>query len=73
MVSVRFLGPIKEESLKLDIANLKDLRAILHEKGQIKPWLAMSAVAINGVLVEDTNTPLKAGDEVVILPPVCGG
>ncbi|GMB94849.1 MoaD/ThiS family protein [Helicobacter heilmannii] len=73
MVSVHFLGPIKEESLKLDIANLKDLRAILHEKAQIKPWLAMSAVAINGVLVEDTNTPLKAGDEVVILPPVCGG
>ncbi|BCZ19746.1 Molybdopterin converting factor, subunit 1 MoaD [Helicobacter sp. NHP19-012] len=73
MVSVRFLGPIKEESLELDIANLKDLRAILHEKAQIKPWLAMSAVAINGVLVEDANTPLKAGDEVVILPPVCGG
>ncbi|BEG57889.1 Molybdopterin converting factor, subunit 1 MoaD [Helicobacter sp. NHP21005] len=73
MVSVHFLGPIKEESLELDIKDLQDLRQILHEKAQIKPWLAMSAVAINGVLVEDANTPLKAGDEVVILPPVCGG
>ncbi|BCZ18033.1 Molybdopterin converting factor, subunit 1 MoaD [Helicobacter sp. NHP19-003] len=73
MVSVRFLGPIKEESLELDIQNLQDLRAILHEKAQIKPWLAMSAIALNGVLVEDSNTPLRAGDEVVILPPVCGG
>ncbi|CRF41149.1 MoaD/ThiS family protein [Helicobacter ailurogastricus] len=73
MVSVRFLGPIKEESLELDITNLKGLRQILHEKAQVKPWLAMSAIALNGVLIEDINTPLKAGDEVVVLPPVCGG
>ncbi|BDQ29486.1 MoaD/ThiS family protein [Helicobacter ailurogastricus] len=73
MVSVRFLGPIKEESLELDITNLEGLRQILHAKAQVKPWLAMSAIALNGVLIEDINTPLKAGDEVVVLPPVCGG
>ena len=36
-------------------------------------WLEISAVAINDVLVADLNAPIKQGDKISLLPPVCGG
>lgn len=73
MVRVEFLGPIKEESMQLDIHDLHGLRAVLQQKESVSPWLPMSAVSVNDVLVEDLQTPLKDGDRVMVLPPVCGG
>ncbi|WP_104685918.1 MoaD/ThiS family protein [Helicobacter suis] len=73
MVYVKFLGPIKEETFEVEASNLEGLRQILHEKQNLHSWLSVSAIAINGELIEDIHTPLRAGDEVVFLPPVCGG
>ncbi|MDO7253552.1 MoaD/ThiS family protein [Helicobacter cappadocius] len=73
MISVEFLGPIGENKMELDVKNLTELKEKLQGIESIKKWLPMSALAINDVLVEDINTPLKDGDKVVILPPVCGG
>ncbi|WP_104753476.1 MoaD/ThiS family protein [Helicobacter salomonis] len=73
MISVEFLGPIPEEDMQLEIGDLGALKAILTQKESLRPWLPLSAIAINGVLVENIHTPLRDGDKVVILPPVCGG
>ncbi|PAF53515.1 molybdopterin synthase sulfur carrier subunit [Helicobacter sp. 13S00482-2] len=73
MVSVEFLGPIGEKKMELDVKNLVELKEKLNTIESVQKWLSMSALAINDVLVEDINTPLKDGDKVVILPPVCGG
>ncbi|WP_104750231.1 MoaD/ThiS family protein [Helicobacter cynogastricus] len=73
MVRVEFLGPIQEATLELEVSSLHALKEILAQKESLKPWLAMSAVALNGVLIDDLHTPLKAGDHIMLLPPVCGG
>ncbi|MFC3847697.1 MoaD/ThiS family protein [Helicobacter baculiformis] len=73
MISVEFLGPISEESMQLDISDLSALKTILAQKESLKSWLPLSAIAINGVLVDNIHTPLKHGDRVVLMPPVCGG
>ena len=73
MVRVEFLGPIKKDSLNLDIKNLNDLSKILKNDKDLVLWLDNSAVAVNDVLVNDKNHNLNSGDKVSILPPVCGG
>ncbi|WP_120945981.1 MULTISPECIES: MoaD/ThiS family protein [Helicobacter] len=73
MVSVEFLGPIAEESMQVDISDLGALKAILAQKESLKAWLPLSAIAINGILVDNIHAPLKHGDRVVLMPPVCGG
>jgi molybdopterin synthase sulfur carrier subunit len=73
MVRVEFLGPIQKEPLELEITNLKELAAILQETKEMSEWLQNSAVALNDTLVSSLDTPLKDGDKVSLLPPVCGG
>ncbi|PAF42316.1 MoaD/ThiS family protein [Helicobacter sp. 11S03491-1] len=73
MVSVEFLGPIGEQKMEFDISTLSELKAKLGEIQNIAKWLPMSALALNDVLIEDPDTPLKDGDKIVVLPPVCGG
>ena len=73
MVKVEFLGPIQKEPLELDITNLNELAKILQDDKEMSEWLANSAVAVNDTLVGSLNTPLKDGDKVALLPPVCGG
>ncbi|PIF04518.1 MAG: molybdopterin synthase sulfur carrier subunit [Arcobacter sp.] len=73
MITVEFLGPIAKEPLNLDITNLNQLSQILKKDDSLSIWLKNSACAINDVLVNDKNTPLKDGDRVTLLPPVCGG
>jgi len=73
MVRVEFLGPIQKEPLELDITNLNELAKILQDDKEMTKWLSNSAVAINDTLVSPLEAPLKDGDKISLLPPVCGG
>ena len=73
MVRVEFLGPIQKDALELDIQNLNELAKILQEDAQMTEWLENSAVAVNDTLVSSLEAPLKDGDKISLLPPVCGG
>ncbi len=46
---------------------------ILQEKEGLKEWLGVCAIALNDHLIDNLNTPLKEGDVISLLPPVCGG
>lgn len=59
--------------MQMEAATLSELGAKLQEKEELRAWLANSAIAVNDTLVSDKNMPLKDGDKVSILPPVCGG
>jgi len=73
MVRVEFLGPIAREPMRIDADSLAELSKILYEDEAIRPWLQKCAVAVNDTMVKDPKHPLKDGDKVSILPPVCGG
>jgi len=73
MVRVEFLGPIAREAVEVEAASLAELSKILYEDEAIRPWLQKCAVAVNDTMVKDPKHPLKEGDRVSILPPVCGG
>lgn len=72
-VKVEFLGPIGLEAKEFDVTNLQELRSELQKIEALSEWLKLSAVALNDEIIEDLNTPLKDGDRLVLLPPVCGG
>ena len=73
MVRVEFLGPIQKEALELDISNLNELATILQKDAEMSEWLTNCAVAVNDTLVSTLEAPLKDGDKISLLPPVCGG
>jgi molybdopterin synthase sulfur carrier subunit len=73
MVTVDFLGPIRKQSLELDIANLDELAKILQDDSEVSEWLDTCAVAVNDTLVSSLEVALSDGDKVSLLPPVCGG
>ena len=73
MIRVEFLGPIQKEALELDISNLNELATILQEDAEMAEWLENCAVAVNDTLVSSLEAPLKDGDKISLLPPVCGG
>jgi molybdopterin synthase sulfur carrier subunit len=73
MVRVEFLGPIQKEALELEIDNLNELALILQDDKEMSEWLQNSAVAVNDTLVSSLEAPLKDGDKISLLPPVCGG
>ena len=73
MVRVEFLGPIQKEALELEINNLNELAQILQDDKELSEWLQNSAVAVNDTLVSSLEAPLKDGDKISLLPPVCGG
>ncbi len=73
MVRIEFLGPIAKEPKELDITNLNQLSELLKADESLKEWLECSAVAVNDTLVQTKDYPLKNGDKVSLLPPVCGG
>lgn len=73
MVKVEFLGPIARESMELEAESLAELSKRLSAEESIRPWLQKCAVAVNDVMVKDPDHPLRDGDRVSILPPVCGG
>ncbi len=73
MIRVEFLGPIQKPTLELDISNLNELATILQEDAEMSEWLQNCAVAVNDTLVSSLEAPLKDGDKISLLPPVCGG
>ena len=73
MVRVEFLGPIQKEALEVSITNLSELATMLQDDETVKEWLANSAVAVNDNIVNTRDYPLKDGDKISLLPPVCGG
>lgn len=73
MVHVEFLGPINKPPMELEINTLAELRSLLSEDSSIQEWLENSAVAVNDTIIKDVKHPLKDGDKVSLLPPVCGG
>ncbi len=73
MIRVEFLGPIQKPTLELDIKNLNELATILQEDAQMSEWLQNCAVAVNDAIVSSLEAPLKDGDKISLLPPVCGG
>ena len=73
MVRIEFLGPIQKEPLQLEAATLQEVADQLGKDESLKEWLANCAVAVNDTLVASLETPLKSGDKISLLPPVCGG
>jgi molybdopterin synthase sulfur carrier subunit len=73
MVTVEFLGPIGKAPVEMDASTLADVAKKLKEDADLAAWLSKCAVALNDTMVNDLTTPLKDGDKVSILPPVCGG
>ena len=73
MVEIEFLGPIKMENLKLEAANLSEVKEKLGEYEELGEWLKICAVAVNDEIVSSLDALLKDGDKISILPPVCGG
>ena len=73
MIRVEFLGPIQKDALELEIANLSELAKILQKTPEMAEWLENSAIAVNDTLISSIDYPLKNGDKVSMLPPVCGG
>ncbi|MDD2904801.1 MAG: MoaD/ThiS family protein [Sulfurimonas sp.] len=73
MIQVEFLGPIQKEPLEVNITNLNELAKLLQNDAELTQWLENSAVAVNDALVSSLEHPLKDGDKVSLLPPVCGG
>lgn len=73
VVKVEFLGPIGKEPIEVGASSLSELADMLKDIDGISKWLEISAVAINDTMTYDPNAPLKDGDKVSILPPVCGG
>ncbi|MDD2828043.1 MAG: MoaD/ThiS family protein [Sulfuricurvum sp.] len=73
MVTIEFLGPIQKAPLTLDAASLHDVAKALKQDSEMAQWLESCAVAVNDTLVASLDTPLKSGDKVSLLPPVCGG
>lgn len=73
MVIVEFLGPIGKAPMEVDVKSLSELKAVLSADDDLAKWLANSAIAVNDEMVLDISHPIKSGDKIVILPPVCGG
>ncbi len=73
MIRVEFLGPIGKKPLEIDATTLREVSDLLRQNETLADWLPKCAVALNDMMVNDLDTPLKAGDKITILPPVCGG
>lgn len=73
MVHIEFLGPIQKDARQMQASNLSEVATELSKDPEIKAWLESCAVAVNDTLVGSLEHPLKEGDKISLLPPVCGG
>ncbi len=73
MARLEFLGPINRAAMEVDISNLQELKTLLKDDKELQEWLGNSAVAVNDTLVSTLDMPIKEGDKISLLPPVCGG
>ncbi|GAA7260266.1 MoaD/ThiS family protein [Helicobacter pylori] len=72
-IKVEFLGPIGLEAKEFEVQDLHELKNKLQEIEALHEWLKICAIALNDKIIEDLNIPLRDGDQLVLLPPVCGG
>ncbi len=73
MVHIEFLGPISKDPVELKADSLQQVADQLSADEELALWLQSCAVAVNDTLVASLDIPLKDGDKVSLLPPVCGG
>ena len=73
MVEIEFLGPINQKNIAFEAINLKEVKEKLSEFSELSEWLKICAVAVNDEIATSLEMPLKNGDKISILPPVCGG
>jgi molybdopterin synthase sulfur carrier subunit len=73
MATVEFLGPIGRAPVEVNVDNLAELKAHFKDDAQLSEWLEICSVAVNDTLVCSLETPIKTGDKISLLPPVCGG
>ena len=73
MVNVEFLGPIQIDKKEFDVSSVRELKEELYKIPELEDRLISCAVAVNDKIIDSLDTPLKDGDKVVLLPPVCGG
>ncbi len=73
MVKVEFLGPIQIEQKEFDVKSVRELKDELYKIPELEDWLVSCAIAVNDKIINKLDTPLKDGDKVILLPPVCGG
>ena len=57
----------------MEAETLREVSDRLKQDERLADWLPKCAVALNDMMIGDLDTPLKSGDKVTILPPVCGG
>ena len=50
-----------------------ELKELLSKDESLKPWLGVCAVSLNDEVVSSLKEPLRDGDIICVLPPVCGG
>ena len=74
MIKVCFLGPLSAlGECEYDCTNLSELKETLSKDERLAGWLKDCAISLNDEIITDLNTPLKDGDTLFVLPPVCGG
>ncbi|MDE5591506.1 MAG: MoaD/ThiS family protein [Helicobacter sp.] len=73
MIQIEFLGPLGNKTIQSQAKDFYALKEELQRIPEIKPWLQDCAIALNNEIISSLNTPLKPGDKVTLLPPVCGG
>lgn len=73
MITVEFLGPIQKPVLSMEASTLREVAEVLKQDPTMAEWIENCAVAVNDTLVGSLDTPLKEGDKISLLPPVCGG
>ena len=73
MVKVEFLGPIQIDKKEFDAKSVRELKDALYKIPELEDWLISCAIAVNDKIISTLDTPLKDGDKVTLLPPVCGG
>ena len=73
MVKVEFLGPIQIDKKEFEVSSVRELKDELYKIPELEDWLISCAIAVNDKIISTLDTPLKDGDKVTLLPPVCGG
>mgnify|MGYP000145779417 CR=1 FL=1 len=73
MARVEFLGPIGRDSEEISVNTLAQLKEHFKDDKELSQWIEICSVAINDRLVSSLDTPIKEGDKISLLPPVCGG
>ena len=73
MIEIDFLGPLGNKTYTSNATNLHVLKEELKAIPELQDWLKDCAIALNNEIISSLDTPIKEGDKIVLLPPVCGG